>query len=82
MQKNRCRYCGKMFYERTAKTVCKDCKKIDEAIFSKIEAYLAKYPNSNAIQISEGIGIAAIEILRFIDERRLQLSRGRFERLK
>ena len=82
MKKNRCRYCGKMFYERTEKTVCNNCKKIDEAIFSKIEAYLAKYPNSNAIQIAEGIGIAAIEILRFVDEGRLQLSRGTFERLK
>ena len=81
MRINRCRYCGKEFKTRTIQSVCNQCKSLDEAIFSKIEAYLAKYPNSNAIQIAEGIGIAAIEVLRFIDEGRLNLSSGKFERL-
>ena len=81
MRINRCRYCGKEFRTKTIQSVCSQCKPLDEAIFSKIEAYLMQYPNSNAIQIAEGIGIAAIEVLRFIDEGRLNLSSGKFERL-
>ena len=44
--------------------------------------YLKKYPNSNAIQIAEGLEIPTFEVVRFIDEGRLQFSKGKFERLK
>lgn len=82
MKLNRCKYCDCVFQSPDTRVVCKDCRVIDEALFSSIEEYLKKYPNSNAIQISEGLEISVYEIIRFIDEGRLQFSKGKFERLK
>lgn len=82
MKLNQCKYCGRMFKSPDVRVVCNACKEIDEALFSSIEAYLKKYPNSNAIQIAEGLEIPTFEVVRFIDEGRLQFSRGKFERLK
>lgn len=81
MYENTCKFCGKRFRTRTKASTCTSCKKIDDAIFSKVEAYLRSYPNSNAVQIAEGVGVAAVEILRYIDEGRLQLSKGVFQKL-
>lgn len=61
-------------------TTCEKCKKRDDELFAMIEAYLMKYPNSNAIQIAEGLKIQAIEVLSFIDEGRLTITKGYFEK--
>lgn len=82
MKLNRCKYCDCVFQSPDTRVVCKDCRVIDEALFSSIEEYLKKYPNSNALQISEGLEISVYEIIRFIDEGRLEFSKGKFERLK
>lgn len=82
MKLNRCKYCDCVFQSPDIRVVCNACRPIDEALFSSIEEYLKKYPNSNAIQISDGLGINVYEIIRFIDEGRLQFSKGKFERLK
>ena len=82
MKLNRCKYCDCVFQSPDTRVVCNACRPIDEALFSSIEEYLKKYPNSNAIQISDGLGINVYEIIRFIDEGRLQFSKGKFERLK
>ena len=82
MKLNQCRYCGTMFKATYSSTVCSHCKELDDILFGRIEEYLKKYPNSNAIQISDGLGINVYEIIRFIDEGRLQFSKGKFERLK
>ena len=37
----------------------------------EIEEYLRKYPNSNALQISEELGIMAYEVLKYQEEGRL-----------
>jgi hypothetical protein len=60
---------------------CESCKKLDSDHFDDIEAYLKEYPNSNAIQISEALGITAFEVLNYLKEGRLNISRGRFERI-
>lgn len=62
-------------------TICKDCVQIDENVFTKIEDYLRKFPHSNAIQIAEGCQISVLEVLQYIDEGRLQLSKGEFKRI-
>jgi hypothetical protein len=54
---------------------------IAESQFTLIEQYLQKYPNSNALQIADGTGIAAYEVVKFIDEGRLTASKGRFEKI-
>ena len=82
MKLNQCKYCFGMFKSPDTRVVCDKCKPLDEALFSSIEDYLKKYPNSNAIQIAEGLEIPTFEVVRFIDEGRLQFSRGKFERLK
>lgn len=76
-----CKFCGKHFTSVSKQSTCASCKPIDDAIFSKIEDYLKRYPNSNAIQIGEGLQIATSEILRYIDEGRLQISKGVFGKL-
>ena len=81
MYKGTCKFCKTQFVSRTKTSVCAKCKPIDDAIFSKIEDYLKRYPNSNAIQIAEGVGIAAVEVLTYIDEGRLRLSKGVFQKL-
>lgn len=81
MRLNRCKYCGEFFNASTVSVVCKACKPIEDAIFSRIEEYLKQYPNSNALQISEGLEVPILEVLRFIDEGRLTVARGHFEKL-
>lgn len=71
-----------MFKSTYSSTVCRQCKELDDILFSRIEEYLRKYPNSNAIQIAEGLELPTFEVVRFIDEGRLQFSRGKFEKLK
>ena len=58
------------------------CKYLDDILFSRIEEYLKRFPNSNAIQIADGLEIPTFEVVRFIDEGRLQFSKGKFEKLK
>lgn len=82
MKLNQCKYCFNMFKSPDTRVVCDKCRPLDEALFSSIEEYLKKYPNSNAIQIAEGLEIPTFEVVRFIDEGRLQFSRGKFERIK
>lgn len=81
MYTNVCRFCGRMFMSRAKSTVCQECKAKDDEIFSKIEEYLKQYPNSNAMQISEGLELSVVEVLRYIDEGRLQIAKGEFHKL-
>lgn len=81
MHTNKCKFCGKIFVNKLKKTTCEACKPLDEALFSKIEDYLLRFPNSNAMQIADGLEISALDILQYIDEGRLQLSKGEFKKL-
>lgn len=79
MALNVCRYCRKVFRTAVKTNVCEECRTIDNELFEKIEDYLKKYPNSNAIQISQGLQITAPQVIAFIDEGRLVISKGKFE---
>ena len=50
-------------------------------MFAKIEEYLKKYPNSNAMQIADGLGCTTMEIVSYIDEGRLVINSGSFKKL-
>ncbi len=76
-----CRYCGKVFKHHSKISACPDCKDIDEEQFDAIREYLKQYPNSNAIQIAEGLEITTMDVIRFIDEGRLVVSKGTFKQL-
>jgi hypothetical protein len=81
MYNNVCKHCHKVFTSRLKAYSCEDCKKIDSDHFDDIESYLKEYPNSNALQISEALGITAYEVLNYLKEGRLNISRGHFERI-
>ena len=81
MYRNVCKHCHKVFMSRLRAYSCEACKQLDNDHFDDIEAYLKEYPNSNALQISEALGITAFEVLNYIQEGRLNIARGHFERL-
>lgn len=81
MHLSRCKFCGLVFPSKKVVYVCEKCKEIDENLFSKIENYLKQFPHSNAMQVAEGCGISALDVLQYIDEGRLQLSKGEFKKL-
>jgi hypothetical protein len=81
MYTNVCRHCHKEFKSRFKAYSCNECRKQDEDYFDKIEAYLKEYPNSNALQISEALGITAYQVLTYLKEGRLNISRGHFKRI-
>ncbi len=76
MQLNICKHCRKIFQSKFKAYTCSDCKSIDDELFERIENYLLQYPNSNAIQIAEGLGVQAYEVLGFIEEGRLTIVKG------
>ena len=77
-----CRYCKKIFRSAIRRTCCNECKEKDDKFFEKITDYLDLYPNSNAIQVAEGLEVDVSEIVRYIDEGRLIISVGDFKRLE
>ena len=81
MHLSKCKFCGTVFKTKKKEFICENCKSIDDAVFTKIELYLQKFPNSNAIQIAEGAGVSVIDVLQYIDEGRLRLSKGEFKKL-
>lgn len=76
-----CKHCKTVFRAPIRTLCCKNCRSLDENSFDDIEAYLKLYPNSNAIQISDALGIDAYVILKFMEEGRLLRSRGTFSKL-
>lgn len=79
---NICKHCHRQFRSRSKRYSCSGCKEKDENHFDEIEAYLKKYPNSNALQISEALGITAYEVLSYLKEGRLNIARGYFEQIR
>ncbi|MCQ2506723.1 MAG: hypothetical protein MJ113_06065 [Lachnospiraceae bacterium] len=76
-----CRFCGKMFNHPYEVSVCSNCQDKNEEQFAKIIDYLKRYPNSNAIQIAKGLEISTNEVIRYIDEGRLTIVNGHFNKL-
>ena len=81
MYTNICKHCRKVFKSRVKQYTCGACENTDNLFFDAIYNYLKKYPNSNAIQISEALGISSYEVIQYMREGRLSVSRGRFEKL-
>ncbi len=82
MYTNVCKHCCKVFQSRFKTYYCENCKEIDFNQFDDIENYLKEYPNSNALQISENLGITAYEVLAYLKEGRLNISKGTFSKLE
>ena len=76
-----CKHCGLEYEGSIGTCTCDKCKDIDNMIFSQIRVYLKKYPNSNAVQISDALGINVALILKYIDEGRLCFGKGTFSKI-
>ena len=74
-----CKHCYKTFPSRLYTSTCESCKEIDKEIYEKIKDYLNKYPNSNTIQVAEGLGIKASLILKYVEDGDFVLNKGHFE---
>ena len=48
-----CKHCGLEYEGYIGTCTCEKCKDIDNMIFTQIRVYLKRYPNSNAVQISD-----------------------------
>lgn len=78
---NVCKHCRKVFKSRVKQYTCATCEEYDILFFDAIHDYLNKYPNSNALQVSEALGISPYEVIEYMKEGRLSVSHGRFEKL-
>lgn len=79
---NVCKHCYKVFKSKIQTCTCSHCRKQDETCFDDIEAYLKLYPNSNAMQISEELGISVYTIIKYMQEGRLMVNHGQFSHLE
>ena len=79
---NVCKHCHKVFKAKIRTLCCKDCRGEDEDKLEDIVRYLKQYPNSNALQISEELGIHPYVIIKFMEEGWLGESSGTFSRLE
>ncbi len=81
MYTNVCKHCHKVFRSKIRTMCCKDCRAQEEEQLDDIVQYLKLYPNSNALQISEELGISAYTVLKYLEEGWLERSNGEFQQL-
>jgi len=78
---NVCKHCHKVFKSKIRTMCCKDCRDKDSDKLDDIVQYLKLYPNSNALQISEELGIHPYVIIKYMEEGWLGESYGEFSPL-
>ena len=81
IEKCTCKHCGKEYEGFKGTSTCDACKDLDDMIFTQIRVYLKKYPHSNAVQISQSLGINVNLIIKYIEEGRLYFGKGSFKKL-
>ncbi len=81
MYTNVCKHCHKVFKSKISTLCCRECRDQDDDQLDDIVKYLREYPNSNALQISEELGIHPYEIIKFMEEGWLTESKGEFHQI-
>lgn len=81
MYTNVCKHCHKVFKSKIRTFCCKECRSVDNDHLDDIVRYLNKYPNSNALQISEELGMHPYVVIKYIDEGWLGKANGEFSKL-
>ena len=82
MYTNVCKHCHKVFKSKISTMCCRDCREKDDDVLDDIVKYLKKFPNSNALQISEELGIHPYVVLKFMEEGWLGRVNGEFSRIQ
>ncbi|MDK2883205.1 MAG: hypothetical protein PWP58_1541 [Bacillota bacterium] len=70
MEVRNCPRCGKVFVY-TGFNLCPACRREEEELFDRVEAFLRSHPGANLEEVAEGTGIAKEIILDFIRSGRL-----------
>lgn len=70
MEVRNCPRCGKIFVY-TGFNLCPACRREEEELFERVEAFLRSHPGANLEAVAEGTGIAKEIILDFIRSGRL-----------
>ena len=78
---NVCKHCHKIFKSKINTLCCKECRDKDSDKLDDIVQYLKLYPNSNALQISEELGIHPYVIIKYMEEGWLGEAHGEFSKL-
>ncbi len=78
---NICKHCHKIFKSKIKTMCCKECREKDSDKLDDIVQYLKLYPNSNALQISEELGIHPYVIIKYMEEGWLGEAYGEFSKL-
>lgn len=68
-----CPSCGKLF-KSYGNAVCQMCTVKEERDFKLVKEYIYDHENVNIVQVSEGTGVSAEKILRFLKQERLILT--------
>lgn len=72
MSLRNCARCGRLTDGRFG-SLCPECKREDAEAFEKVEKYLRQHPDANLMQVSEGTGVDADHIRRFLRDGRLEI---------
>ena len=70
-----CPRCGRIF-RRIISPICPACEKEEEEIFQKVRVFIDENKECTLGELSEGTGVSAKKILRYIREGRLEISKG------
>lgn len=75
MHMKKCGHCHRTFFASGREYVCQDCKEKDQQEFDQIVEYLVMHPGSNAMEIAAGLKIPVMDILMYLNEGKLKLTK-------
>lgn len=77
-----CKHCKKIFRAPMHTVCCNECRQFVKDPFDDVKSYLKEFPNSNAMQIAEALGIPVNVIIQYIDDGFLCPVKGHFEKIQ
>jgi len=75
MEPKNCPRCGKIFVQ-LSETLCKDCVKIEEAIYETVRQYVRDNPNSSINEVSVACDVPVKRVMAYIRDGRLHATPG------
>lgn len=72
MQNRNCKRCGEIFPYVNGYPLCKECREKDEEEFQRVREYVRDNPGVNIEQVAQAIGLPPQQVLRYLQEERLE----------